>query len=79
MQYKYKCFWIEIVDLVEEDLYDKRYPTDLYKYNIYYNGTCCETGTRISAYHCEQAAEHWVREYGFEWLGLNYDKQTYYR
>lgn len=70
MQYKYKCFWIEIVDLIEEDLYDKEYPKAVYKYNIYYNGICCESGTRLSQTGCELSAEYWVKEHGFDWLGV---------
>jgi len=71
MQYKYKCFWIEVVDLIEYGEYDNvNDPQGLWRYSIYYNGICCTTETRATYASASDAAEYWVKEYGFEWLGV---------
>ena len=62
---KYKCFWIEVVDNIEED------PVYSWKFNVYYNGICCTTDTRITEGHALAAAKYWVDNYGFDWLGDN--------
>ena len=69
MQYKYKCFWVEIIDLIEYDLVDWDDPQGLYKYNIYYNGVCCTTGKRMLESQCKEAAQYWVNTFGYTWLG----------
>jgi len=61
--YKHKCFWIEIVELLEADFFE-------YEYRVYYNGTCCHSSCFISEQEAKKKAEEWIEDYGFEWLGV---------
>ena len=70
MIYKYKCFKIEVLDLIEEDMYDKNYPQDLFVATIYYNGECHMQFFRILESQAMESAEYWVREHALAWLGF---------
>jgi hypothetical protein len=68
---QYKVFWIKIEDMEYNRTYNRKNPQDLFTYKIYYNYTCCESGTRALKSHAEEAAKHWIDTHGYTWLTEN--------